>query len=122
MSADWRLAWLPRTCAMLEDHIGHVEGAHLAMALDQRQDRRLLDYGPPQLPASLGADVGLIRFQGHAGAAEWRQAVHVAGRLHDLADTVRQEPCGFHRAIEKPLNVASADALLAAAHHVDDLQ
>ena len=33
-----------------------------------------------------------------------------------------QEPRGLHRAIERALNLAGADALLAGAHEVDDLQ
>ena len=33
-----------------------------------------------------------------------------------------QKPGGFHAAIQHPLNLAGADAFLAGAHQVDDLQ
>ena len=42
--------------------------------------------------------------------------------LHDLADAVGQEPSGFHAAIEGPLNLAGANALLAGADKLDGLK
>src|SRR4051812_22462140 len=39
-----------------------------------------------------------------------------------LVDAMHQEPSGFHAAIERPLNLSSADALLALANKVDRLQ
>src|SRR6202042_3665390 len=41
---------------------------------------------------------------------------------HNLADAVDEEPSGFHAAIEGPLDLAGADALLAAADELDRLQ
>jgi hypothetical protein len=42
--------------------------------------------------------------------------------LHGLADTVSGEPRGLHAAIEHALNLAGGDALLPAAHKVDNLK
>lgn len=41
---------------------------------------------------------------------------------HGFPNTVRQEPSGFHAAIEHPLNLAGRNAFLAGAHEVDDLK
>jgi hypothetical protein len=42
--------------------------------------------------------------------------------LHRFAYTMRQEPSGFHAALEHPLDLTGRKTLLASAHKVDDLQ
>src|SRR6185312_1530590 len=56
-----------------------------------------------------------------AGAAE-RRGEEVMLLSHRLADAVRQEPRRFHAALEHPLHLTRADALLGGAHEVDDLK
>jgi hypothetical protein len=104
--------------------IGHggtldMERAHHAAALDQAQNSPLVAVARlGLLPAFLGADIGLIRLYGLAGAAHWFNP----DGFHRLADAMGEEPCGFHAAAECALELAGADPLLAAAHQVDSLQ
>ena len=86
-----------------------------------RPARKLGSCGPRRLGdlGRLAADIGHVRLDGLAFAT--KRASCRRG-LHDLADAVRQEPSGLHAAIEHPLDLAGADALLAGAHQVDGLQ
>src|SRR5258708_37604434 len=59
----------------------------------------------------------LVSLDGFAFAADL-----VAVVLHGFADAMPQEPRGFHAAIKHPLNLTGADAFLAGAHQMDDLQ
>src|SRR5205085_7980728 len=42
--------------------------------------------------------------------------------LHDLANAMGQEPCGFHAALESALDLPGAHSLLAGADQLDRLQ
>ena len=51
-------------------------------------------------------------------------AAHRAGnsRGHHFPNAVSEEPSSLHGAIQKPLDLTGADALLAGSHQVDDLE
>ena len=70
--------------------------------------------------ASLGGlrQIGFVGFDGNAFAAE-RIGAPV---LHGFADAMAKEPSSFHAAIQHSLNLTGADAFLAGAHQMDDLQ
>lgn len=98
-----------------------VHGTDIAAALDQGEYHRRglgIQRGPNGL-AGLGrlAEVSFVGFDGLAESAD-----HAAVVLHGFTDAMTQEPRGFHAAIKHPLNLAGADAFLAGAHQMDDLQ
>lgn len=106
-------------------HMRHMEGADLTAALYQREYGRLGSAASRASEALVAvfillstADIRLIHFDSLAFAAHWIRTVAV----HHLADTVPHEPCGFHGAIQQPLNLARREAFFAGAHQVNDLQ
>jgi hypothetical protein len=98
-----------------------VHGADIAAAFYQREYHRRgfgIQCGASGF-AGLGrlAQIGFVGFDGLAEPTD-----HIAVALHGLADAMAQEPRSLHAAIEHPLNLPGADAFLAGAHQVDDLQ
>jgi hypothetical protein len=100
--------------SMVEDH-----GPDIAATLGKTQNECM---GLLALRTTLGltgiSQGGFIRFDGFTRAAQGTD--RIGG--HGFPDPMAEEPCGFHAAIEHPLNLPSGDAFLAGAHQVDDLQ
>jgi hypothetical protein len=84
-----------------------VERPHATVALDQRENRVHVTSARTHLGIGLPAHIGPVCLDGFALAADW-WLKQVVVTLHDLSDTVSQEPRGFHAAIEGPLNLAGA--------------
>ncbi len=98
-----------------------VHGAEIPVALDQGEYHRSgfrIQSGPDGF-AGLGrlGEVGFVGFNGLAKSADLTTVI-----LHGFTDTMSEEPCGFHAAIEHALNLPGADSFLAGAHQMDDLQ
>jgi hypothetical protein len=93
------------------------DGTDIAAALDKAKDfdalatRALAGMARP-------AHFGFVYFNRHAFAAHRG----ILSGVHGLADTMPKEPCGFHAALEHPLNLPSRDAFLRAAKQVNDLK
>jgi hypothetical protein len=100
--------------AVIENH-----GADVTATLYEAQNSRvrLLTARPAFGLARVG-ECGFVGFNRLTSAA------HRAGRAggHNLADTMAEEPSGFHAAIKHPLNLASGDTFLARAKQVNDLK
>jgi len=98
-----------------------VEGAHLALALDQRKHRHFVGWRQEGFARRLAAHVGFVNLDGDASATKpIRENAAIFG--HGLADTMSGEPSGFHAAIEHALDLPGRDALLAATKQVNDLE
>jgi len=98
-----------------------VHGADVPATLDETKYHRR-GFGVQRQPIGLAGfrglrQIGFVGFDGFPFAADQPAIV-----LHGLTDAMPEEPCGFHAASEHPLNLAGADAFLAGAHQVDDLQ
>ena len=103
----------------LAGHIVH-DGA-VSAARGPINDAHDLHLGAPAIAArllGLLADVGFVGFD--VATASAKRANVASG--HRFADTVGQEPRGFHGALQHPLDLTGADALLAGAHQMNDLQ
>lgn len=98
-----------------------VETADLSAPLYQRHDDLLLGDRTISPVLALAAQVGFVGFQNLASATQ-RAGCETPDFLHALADAVRKEPCGFHRAAQGPLELVGADALLAGRHQMDGLE
>ena len=95
-----------------------VERTGCASALNEGKDSVLVASAALDLEALFAANVGFVNLDDPASAAHWgKRAI-----AHCFADTVSEEPSGFHAAREKALNLAGRNALLARTHKVDDLQ
>jgi hypothetical protein len=98
-----------------------VHGTDRAATLDQDEDlgRGLgIQRGPSGL-AGLGRlrQIGFVGLDGLTFAADRAAVV-----LYSLPDAMAQEPGGFHAAAKHSLKLPGADAFLAGAHQVDDLE
>jgi hypothetical protein len=99
---------------------GHVDGSRGTIPLDQRENRvHVAAAARMGLLHRLAANVGHVRLNSLALTAERRVVVL---RLHGLADPMGEEPSGLHAAIKGPLDLPSADALLAARDKLDGLK
>src|SRR5690348_16596090 len=98
---------------------GNTERSRRAVAFYQGNNGVLIVVSSRELRPNLPAGESLVSIDDFPFAAERRKAV---APLHDLADTVRQEPCGFHAASERPLKLTHAETLLAGRQQVDRLQ
>jgi hypothetical protein len=65
--------------------------------------------------------IGFVRLDNHILAAK-RTGIFDLQHGHRFSDTVPEEPCGFKAAAKRAVKLASRNALLTAAHHVDRLQ
>jgi hypothetical protein len=100
---------------LLGGHLGNMEAANVAVALDQRHDRLLGARGAKRAVLSLSADIGFIGFHDLVRTAE-RGRVR---RGHGGADTVAHEPRGFVRYAERTAHLMRAHALLGRRHKTE---
>src|ERR1051326_1346049 len=87
--------------------IRHMERPGGAIALDQGENRVHMTRAVAHLAPRLPANIGHARFKGLPRAAH-RGLKQVIVPLHDLADTMGQEPRGFHAALKSPLDLPGA--------------
>jgi hypothetical protein len=101
------------------DMEGHDAGAFRA-PLNEGHDGVLVSVATTDHGAFLTPDEGLVDFDDPTLATE--RSVVNADHLHGFPDAMTEEPSGLHATAEGPVKLASADALLAAAHQMDGLQ
>ena len=87
----------------------------------KRKHRHFVGWWKKGFTRRLPAHVGLVHFDGHASAAK-PVSEYAAIFGHGFADTMPQEPSGFHAAIEHPLDLPGRNAFLATAKQMDDLE
>ena len=112
----------------LVGHVGNVEGANLAVTLDQRNYRALGQLGAGTAirtmaltglaNVALVAKVGFVHF--HDSTAAAKQAATV--RLHGLADAMGHEPSGLESHAKHTVKLVAAHALLGGREQMDGLQ
>lgn len=100
--------------------VGNVERADAALALHKRNNRKGR-AGACQLLGTVAGDVSLIGLHDLPSATK-RRGEDVMLVNHGFTDAMSEEPCGLHGALQHPLDLAGADALLAGAHQMNDLQ
>lgn len=100
------------------DMEGHDAGA-LGAAFHQGHDGILMSVAASAFRLLVfGADEGFIDFHNAAGAAEgWQCPVS-----HGFPDPMVEEPSSLHATTQHTLYLVGADAFLAGAHQMDDLQ
>jgi hypothetical protein len=109
-----------RRAEIVGANVRHVDGSRGTIPLDQRENRvHVAAAARMGLLHRLAANVGHVRLNSLALTAERRVVVL---RLHGLADPMGEEPSGLHAAIKGPLDLPSADALLAARDKLDGLK
>ena len=104
---------------VLRRDVGHVEGAHATVTLNQRQDSLLRRGRAMGADLGLAADVGLIGLYDLVSAAEEVDRGVVA---HGLADAVAEEPSRFVLYLKDAADLKRRHALLGRAHEVRGLK
>jgi hypothetical protein len=118
-----------KPAVLMDVLVDHAAGApvveihrpNVATALDKAHD---LDSSAAfaELPAGLGrlAEESLVCLDGLAGAAQ--RPLGAINRGHGMADTVPEEPSGFHPDAQGPLKLAGRNTFLGRAKQIDSLK
>jgi len=92
-----------------------VDGADLAAAFDEREDRLFVAGAALYLRAGLATDVGLVRLDNATTAAHERLGAEIG---HRHADTVGQEPSRLIGHSQHAVELVRGDALFGGAEQI----